>query len=424
MKKILTAILVFSVATICLATLSTTYEPEQYNTNGSTTQFQIQWGFFDTTDLTVIYTDSAGTDTTLTEGSGADKYTVYAPNSDYSSGATITTGTTYPSSGKITITRTVPYGQDLSINGDFVPAKPLETQLDKLAAQIQQTEDSIGRTLTIPVTDASGLTTELPNAETRANKTVLFDASGNIGVVTLTDSGTIAVDDDTLELTTNNIIQIKASGVDTPEINALAVTQAKMATNAVANYAITNSTITTAKLASKTGSDTNVVTGTAGTADYVVKWNGDGDVVDGYAFYDQDNMASNSATAVASQQSIKAYVDDNVYDSTNNYFTSTNSAFPSANTGVTEAHGLGSSPLFYQAILVCTNAVGGWAVGDESILGNNAGDSTQSAVTWANATNVGFFIDGFYAIPDRDGDGQIDLSTAGTDFNIKLRAWK
>jgi len=86
----------------------------------------------------VVVTESGGDSTTLIEGAGAGKYTVYAANSDYSSGARITTGTTYDSDYTITISRAVPYAQELDIGGDFVPAEPLEAQLDKLAAQIQQ----------------------------------------------------------------------------------------------------------------------------------------------------------------------------------------------------------------------------------------------------------------------------------------------
>jgi hypothetical protein len=59
----------------------------------------------------------------------------------------------------------------------------------------------------------------------------------------------------------------------------------------------------------KTGSDTDLVSGTAGTTDYTAKWNADGDLVEGFEMLDEDAMTSNSATKLASQQSIKAYVD-------------------------------------------------------------------------------------------------------------------
>lgn len=105
---------------------------------------------------------------------------------------------------------------------------------------------------------------------------------------------------------------------------------------------ITN--IETADIASgsKTGLDADLVTGTAGTANDLAIWNSDGDLIDGptppsgaivgtsdsqtltnktltspvvntsisgTAFLDEDDMASNSNNKVASQQSIKAYVD-------------------------------------------------------------------------------------------------------------------
>lgn len=62
----------------------------------------------------------------------------------------------------------------------------------------------------------------------------------------------------------------------------------------------------------KTGSDSAVVSGTAGTNGNLGQWNGDGDLVDGPDVLDQDDMSSNSSSAVATQQSIKAYVDDSI----------------------------------------------------------------------------------------------------------------
>lgn len=61
--------------------------------------------------------------------------------------------------------------------------------------------------------------------------------------------------------------------------------------------------------AAKTGIDDDIVSGTAGTDGNLAQWNADGDLVDGPDFLDEDDFASNSATAVASQQSIRAYID-------------------------------------------------------------------------------------------------------------------
>lgn len=266
MKKLITALSLVLCATLSWATLSTDYEPAQYDTNGSVTSFAAQWGFFNTTDLIVTYTDSDGVNTVLTEGSGAGKYTVYAPNQDYSNGATITTGTTYPSSGQITIERSVPEGQDLSINGDFIPAKPLETQLDKLAAQIQQVSDQQVRSIKFPATDPSGTTYDVGTAISRAGKALGFDEDGSVTELVLAQeggaftavnentgltasAGTISgkVDDDTLAFSSGNFA-IKAGGVDTTQLADGAVTTAKMEDGSVTTAKLFDGDVTTAKI--------------------------------------------------------------------------------------------------------------------------------------------------------------------------------
>jgi len=140
MKKLIWCVFLagLMLTSICFAILSASYAPVTFECNGSVTTFYVTWTFWETSDLVVKVTDGDGLVTTLTEGSGAGKYSVYAANNDYSSGARITTGTTYDSDHTLTIFRSVPYGQTLDIGGDFIPAEPLEQQLDRLAAQIQQ----------------------------------------------------------------------------------------------------------------------------------------------------------------------------------------------------------------------------------------------------------------------------------------------
>src|SRR6056297_1739929 len=296
MKKLITAFCL--IAATGFATLSSTYEPAQYDANGSTTAFPVTWSFFDTSDVIVYVTDSDGDTTILTEGSGAGKFTVTAPNNDYSDGATITTGTTYPSGTSITIERSVAYGQDLDIVGDFIPGDPLETALDKIAAQNQQVKEEIGRTLTIPVTDPTGLTNEFPSAESRAGKIASFDSNGNVTVIDPVDSGTISVDDVTIEQD-GTTLQIVDGGVDTTQIADDAVTTAK----------VNDKAITPAKLSSVTGSDTNIITGTKGNNGQLVGWDASGDAVDsGYDVTDNDSLGTSYAT-LATQGNIKSYID-------------------------------------------------------------------------------------------------------------------
>jgi len=266
--------------------LSADYEPEQYACNGSTTAFPATWGFFNTTDLIVTLTDSDGDDTILAEGSGAGKYTVTAPNNDYSSGATITTGTTYASGNQITIERSVPEGQDLEIVGDFIPAEPLEQALDKLAAQIQQVGDEVGRTLTIPSTDDPAITTQLPNATTRAGKLASFDALGNATVADPVDSGTILVDDVTIEQD-GQTLQVKDGGITTAKLYDGDVTTAKLDDEAV----------TLAKMADL--GDMKVIGNVSGASATPAE----------VAIIDDDTLATATDTNIPTAESVKAYAD-------------------------------------------------------------------------------------------------------------------
>lgn len=52
----------------------------------------------------------------------------------------------------------------------------------------------------------------------------------------------------------------------------------------------------------------NAINGTAGTDGNLAQWNGDGDLVDGPDVLDEDDFASDSDTAVPTQQSVKAYL--------------------------------------------------------------------------------------------------------------------
>ena len=109
------------------------------------------------------------------------------------------------------------------------------------------------------------------------------------------------------------------SAVSTASAIAFTPVAGNSATNV--QTAIANNTAT---LQSKTGDDANLVTGTAGATDRLSKWNADGDLVDaGVSVIDEDDMTSDSATALPTQQSVKAYVDDKTItktDGSNGYF--------------------------------------------------------------------------------------------------------
>ncbi len=304
MKKLI--LITALIASTCLATLSPTYAPAQYDCNGSVVNFTVSWQFFAKTDLQVYIVDSDGVSTLLTEGAGVGKYTVYAPNSDYSSGARITTGSTYASGNRISISRVVPDGQELSINGDFIPAKPLEQQLDKLAAQNQQTANSIGLTLSFPDTDPAGLTNTLPVAENRASKIIQFDASGNVAAVSPIESGTVFVDDVTIQSVTN-LISVKALGIGTAQLAIDAVTTTNILDGDVTTAKIDDEAITLAKIAD----DAVTLAKMADLGDYTVLGNVSGASTNPaeVVIIDDDSMATAADDNLASAESIKAYVD-------------------------------------------------------------------------------------------------------------------
>jgi hypothetical protein len=270
MKKTLAILALLVSATLSFGELSTTYAPVSYNCNGSATAYAFPYTFFEKTDLNVYVVTSNGVSTLLEEGSGAGKYTVYAANADYSSGATITAGTAYSAGNRFVISRTIPYGQGLVINGDFVPAKPLEQALDKIAGQVQQIKDSVGRTLTIPVTDPSGLIMELPPAETRAGKIAYFTTNGALATIPFIDSGIVYADGTTIDISSSNVISVVDGGIGATQLSTainsrLNASLTNLAANSVGTTQITNGAVTFAKLDGvstnvSTTSQTNIVT--------------------------------------------------------------------------------------------------------------------------------------------------------------------
>jgi hypothetical protein len=118
----------------------------------------------------------------------------------------------------------------------------------------------------------------------------------------LVDSATFvsgAVDDSTTQLSSGAII-----------VKDLGIAAGKIATNAVTTVKILDSNVTTAKIA-----DSNV---TKAKIENVANMKALGNVSGSaaapaeVAILDEDNMASNSATSLATQQSIKAYADSKV----------------------------------------------------------------------------------------------------------------
>jgi hypothetical protein len=165
--------------------------------NGSITNFTFPFIGVAPNDITVIYTDTSGNQTTLTPNT---QYTLTLntplPGAIWGLGGSVT----YPLIGSpialgttITIARTLPYLQTVSSNQGQAFPTAVEAALDLLAMQIQQVNALFGRGIAIPVSDSCGSLAALPAAAQRANQALGFDATGCIPVAVLTlPAGTVS----------------------------------------------------------------------------------------------------------------------------------------------------------------------------------------------------------------------------------------
>tara|TARA_E500000318_G_scaffold111264_2_gene129147 strand:+ start:1933 stop:2661 length:729 start_codon:yes stop_codon:yes gene_type:complete len=175
-----------------------------------------------------------------------------------------------------------------------------------------------------------------------------------------------AVDLSSTFVDSNGAIVVKDSGITTAKLNDGAVATAKIADSNVTTAKLADSSITTAKIA-----DDNV------TFDKLTN------------VLDEDDMSSDSATDLATQQSIKAYVDNTAIFTQS--FESAEQDIPAVNAAVLAInHGLGEIPKLIEMVYRCKNNDSGWIAGDE-IVAYSQSDSGQG--DWSvikNATQVKF----------------------------------
>jgi hypothetical protein len=165
--------------------------------NGSITNFTFPFIGVASNDITVIYTDASGNQTTLTPNT---QYTLTLiaplPGAIWGLGGSVTyplIGSPIASGTTITIARTLPYLQTISSNQGQAFPTAVEAALDLLAMQIQQVDALFGRGIVIPVVDSCGTLAPLPAAAQRANQALGFDATGCIPVAISTlPAGTVS----------------------------------------------------------------------------------------------------------------------------------------------------------------------------------------------------------------------------------------
>lgn len=164
-------------------TISTSASSVTIAGNGATSTFNFSFIADSASNISVIYTDASGNETTLLSSQYTLSINPPAAGQLWGIGGTVT----YPLSGSpiasgtyLTIIRTVPLSQlvTLSNQGAFYP-QTVEQALDVLEMQIQQVAAQAGRALTGNISDPLGLNYQAPAVAQRAGQFVGWDSSGN-----------------------------------------------------------------------------------------------------------------------------------------------------------------------------------------------------------------------------------------------------
>lgn len=167
--------------------VTTTTNKVIYSGNGATTAWSYTFPILSASDLSVIYTDTTGAESTISSSA----YTVTGIGSP--SGGTVT----YPTSGspiasgtKLTILRTVPYTQTdvFSNQGGYYP-EVTEGRFDRIVMALQQLYERSLRSFLAPASDSTApgaMPTSTQRANGGAGSFLAFNSSGNPYAASLT----------------------------------------------------------------------------------------------------------------------------------------------------------------------------------------------------------------------------------------------
>lgn len=176
-------------------TISSENFRKQYSGNGSTTVFPYDFKITAASQLNVIATSSAGVETTLVLDT---HYSVSGVGEQ--SGGNVTypiSGTALPTGSLITIRRILSLLQSLDLtNQTAFQAGSVEEVFDKIIMMLQQHEEILNRTITLPVSDS--IIPVLPTNAQRISNYLGFDEVGQFAVLdtipqSITDAQVAAV---------------------------------------------------------------------------------------------------------------------------------------------------------------------------------------------------------------------------------------
>lgn len=317
------------------------------------------------------------------------------------------------------------------------------------------TNIALGGTLTfagggdVSVTESSGTITisaTAGDANQNAFSNVTVDAGNNAAADSATDTLVLAGEADVITTTGTDddtvTISIDAGGIGTAKLADSAVTQGKIATGAVTTFKIADTAVTTAKIANSNVTtakladdavtnakladdavetanivDSNVTLAKmADLADMKVIGNTSGDAAtpSAVSILDEDDLTSNSDTSLATQQSIKAYVDgltgsnitgflvDNADDSTTGTLTAAGFVAPSLGVAAVSGSNQAGTALTIKG-------------------GAGTGEGTGGSITFqvAEAGSAGSTANGFATAMTIDETGLVTIN-GGLDVNGTL----
>lgn len=163
--------------------------------NGVQTVFNFSFIAVNASDISVIFTDASGNETTLATAQYTLTLNPVPPGQLWALGGSVTyplVGSPIALNTSLTIVRTLSLTQlvSLSNQGNTFPSA-VETAIDLIEMQLQQVSELFQRAIVAPVVDPNP-PLPLPPAAQRANQALVFDGSGNPIAGALPASGVIS----------------------------------------------------------------------------------------------------------------------------------------------------------------------------------------------------------------------------------------
>lgn len=293
-------------------TVSSSTNKNTYAGDDSTTAFAFSFAILAETHFAIQeVNDTTGVVTTKTI---TTHYTVSGTGNDtgstnYTSG-TITMVTAPATGVTLVVKRAMPFTQDTDyVENDVFPAESHEEALDELTMMAQEQSETIGQSLKLP--SSLSATTEITAGALTADTFLKVDAAGT-GFEFATGTTAALVDDTTPQL--GGDLDLNSSDITgTGNINHTGTLTTSGVATIGGNLSVAADIIHTGDTNNKIGFTTDTQTFTTGGStraditDSGVQLGGSGARVT--TVLDEDAMGTDSATALATQQSIKAYVD-------------------------------------------------------------------------------------------------------------------